>query len=107
MNKTFNMTIARMAVLAVILCIVILFPPTVYANAGLALRPIIEVRQDALCAAPEEGEPQSIDTANAQLIPGIPNTHLFMFAGGSLACTLGLVVMRAKKHRKYKNNDED
>jgi len=40
------------------------------------------------------------------LITGIPNMHLFLFAGGLIACIAGLVVMWVVKRRKNSRYDD-
>jgi len=64
----------------------------------------------------QDGSSQSGDEQDNNLIKGIPNMHLFMFAGGLIACISGLVVMWVVKRRKnnryddsddYDDDDED
>jgi len=64
----------------------------------------------------QEDNSQSGDEQDNNLIKGIPNMHLFMFAGGLIACIAGLVIMWVVKRRKnnryddsddYDDDDED
>ena len=64
---------------------------------------------DDASGTPEEpvDEPAETDT----LLPGIPNLHLFLFAGGLLICIGALVTMAVLKRRRQANDydadDED
>lgn len=42
-----------------------------------------------------------------QIITGIPNTHLFMFAGGFIAGVAGLAIMQIRKRNKYNHYDDE
>jgi len=42
----------------------------------------------------------------ADFIKGIPNTHLFLFAGGLLAAVSILVGLKIRDRRKRKNRDK-
>lgn len=41
------------------------------------------------------------------LINGIPNMHLFLFAGGIILCVTGLIIMRVMKTRGNRRNVDD
>lgn len=61
-----------------------------------------EVQED-----PEE-TPSPDSEEDNNLINGIPNLHLFLFAGGLVACITGLVVMAIMKRRRNRQyNDYD
>ena len=48
-----------------------------------------------------------VQEADDNLIKGIPNTHLFLFAGGIIICVTGLIVMRVIKNRNRKHGSYD
>ena|GEM_PF-263688 len=54
----------------------------------------------------QDDNSQSGDEQDNNLIKGIPNMHLFMFAGGLIACIAGLVVMWVVKRRKSNRYDD-
>ena len=45
--------------------------------------------------------------ADNNLIKGIPNMHLFLFAGGIIISVTGLIVMRVIKNRSGNHNSDD
>jgi hypothetical protein len=59
---------------------------------------------------PDPTEPASTDAEDGgNLIQGIPNLHLFLFAGGLIASVTGLIVMRVLKNRaasRYGDDDD-
>jgi len=50
---------------------------------------------------------QSDNQGDGNLIKGIPNLHLFLFAGGLIAGVVGLVTMRIRNKRKNNRGDCD
>lgn len=77
-------TTVWMAALAVCTCVEVLDTPVTYTDTA------------------------ELPSAASQLIPGIPNLHLFLFAGGLIACIVGLVVMRLVANRNdHYYDDED
>lgn len=53
-----------------------------------------------------DGTNQPEGEDNNNLIPGIPNMHLFLFAGGLIACVAGLVIMWVLKRRRNNQYDD-
>jgi len=54
----------------------------------------------------QDDNSQSVDEQDNNLIKGIPNMHLFLFAGGLIGCVAGLVVMWVMKRRKSNRYDD-
>lgn len=47
------------------------------------------------------------DAEENNLIRGIPNLHLFLFAGGLVVCIAALVIMYISKRRQYQYEDDE
>lgn len=62
-------------------------------------------------SAPSDSQPEedAEERDEGWLIPGVPNLHLFLFAGGLLVCIGALVTMQVLKRRRqnYEYEDED
>lgn len=61
--------------------------------------------QETVTPGPDEATDATSGDGN--LVRGIPNMHLFLFAGGLLICVGALVAMRVLKNRRTRFNDDD
>lgn len=58
-------------------------------------------------AMPGPDEQADASSGDGNLVRGIPNMHLFLFAGGLLICVGTLIAMRVLKNRRTRYYDEE